>query len=116
MRLERFVTDLELRRPNHIGERLVRDDGELLYVNTLRLSSAQTRRAHLLHQLSAHDWNLQETAEALGTDLPGLVARITARGFGHLINNTVREQAAKKLREQGRLPRHQEPRAHTDAP
>lgn len=43
MRLERFVTDLELRRPNHIGERLVRDDGELLYVNTLRLSSAQTR-------------------------------------------------------------------------
>ena len=40
----------------------------------------------------------------------------TARGFGHLINNTVREQAAKKLREQGRLPRHQEPRAHTDAP
>ena len=52
----------------------------------------------------------------LGTDLPGLVARITARGFGHLINNTVREQAAKKLREQGRLPRHQEPRAHTDAP
>ena len=116
MRLERFVTDLELHRPNHIGERLVRDDGELLYVNTLRLSSAQTRRAHLLHQLSAHDWNLHETAAALGTDLPGLVARITARGFGHLINNTVREQAAKKLREQGRLPRHQEPRAHMEAP
>ena len=40
----------------------------------------------------------------------------TARGFGHLINNTVREQAAKKLRERGRLPRHQEPRAHMDAP
>lgn len=40
----------------------------------------------------------------------------TARGFGHLINNTVRGQAAKQLRERGRLPRHQGPRAHTDAP
>ena len=40
----------------------------------------------------------------------------TARGFGHLINNTVRRQAAKQLQERGRLPRHQGPRAHTDAP
>ena len=94
MRLERFVTDLRLDAVNHIGERLVRRDGELLYLSSMRLSGAQTRRAHLLAQLAAHEWNLPRAARAMGTDLHGLVARIEAKGFGHLICARVREQAA----------------------
>ena len=63
--LDRFSTDLDPTLGNHIGERLVREDGEVLYLKTFRLSAAQTRRAHLLSQLSAHSWNIQQTADTL---------------------------------------------------
>lgn len=98
LRLERFVTDLDPARVNHVGERLVRDDGELLYAKTYRLSALQTRRAHLLATLSAHGWHLGRAAQALHTDVPGLVARIEAQGFGYLLTTQVREQAAKARR------------------
>ena len=98
MTLERFVTDLDPAQANHIGERLVRDDGELLYLKTFRLSAAQTRRAHLLSQLSAHNWNLQQAAVALNTSVPELVGRIEAQGFGALLAQSVRERAAKAWR------------------
>ncbi|MDO5068313.1 MAG: hypothetical protein Q4D96_13630 [Propionibacteriaceae bacterium] len=98
MRLERFVTSLELGQANHIGERIVRDDGELLHLNTLRLSTAQTRRAHLLSVLGEHQWHLDSAAQALGINVPSLVARLEAQGFGHLVNHNFREQAAKARR------------------
>ncbi|MDO5082326.1 MAG: hypothetical protein Q4D89_02850 [Arachnia propionica] len=102
MRLERFITSLELLQANHIGERIVRDDGELLHLNTLRLSAAQTRRAHLLSVLGEHQWHLDSAAQALDIDVPSLVARMDAQGFGHLINHNFREQAAKARRPGGR--------------
>lgn len=98
LRLERFITDLDPARVNHVGERLVRDDGELLYAKTYRLSALQTRRAHLLATLSDHAWHLGQAAKALHTDVPGLVARIEAQGFGYLLTTQVREQAAKARR------------------
>ncbi len=100
MRLERFVTDLTLNAANHIGERLVRQDGELLYLNTLRLSASQTRRAHILATLADHQWQLAAAAEALRTDIPGVIGRLEAQGFGYLINHNLREQAAKARRQQ----------------
>lgn len=101
MRLERFITSLELGQANHIGERIVRDDGELLHLNTLRLSAAQTRRAHLLSVLGDHAWHLASAAGALGIDVPSLVARMEAQGFGYLVNHNFREQAAKARSHQG---------------
>lgn len=98
MRLERFVTSLELGAANHIGERIIRDDGEVLHLNTLRLTASQTRRAHLLSILGEHDWHLASAAEALGIDVPSVVARLEAQGFGYLINHNFREQAAKARR------------------
>lgn len=98
MKLERFITRLDPALANHLGERLVRPDGELLYLNTMRLSASQSKRVHLLMSLSDHQWHLESAAEALKTDVPSLIARIEARGFGYLINHNLREQAAKARR------------------
>ena len=102
MTLDRFITDLDLSAANHIGERLVRQDGEVLYLSTMRLSKGQTRRVHLLSQLAEHEWNLGRAANALRTDVPTLIARIEAHGYGYLINRGLRERAAKDLRERAR--------------
>lgn len=96
--LDRFSTDLDPTLGNHIGERLVREDGEVLYLKTFRLSAAQTRRAHLLSQLSAHSWNIQQTADTLRASVPDLIGRTEAQGFGYLLTTAVRERAAKARR------------------
>lgn len=98
MTLDRFITDLDLSAANHIGERLMRQDGEVLYLSTMRLSQGQARRVHLLSQLAEHEWHLERAALALRTDVPTLIARLEAHGFGHLINRGVRERAARRRR------------------
>jgi len=98
LRLERFITDLDPAQVNHIGERLLRPDGELLYLKTFQLSAAQTRRAYLLQQLAGSGWHLGDAAAGLGVSVPELVDRVTRAGFGHLLTQAVRESAAKALR------------------
>lgn len=92
-RLDRFMTSLCLSDENHIGERIVRDDGTVEYLKTYRLSDAQTRRAHLLEQLSLHGWNLDVTAAALGTSKVDLCRRIENAGFGYLLSERARAAA-----------------------
>lgn len=91
--LQRFITDLQLKSKNHIGEAIVRADGQLEYLKTYRLSEAQTRRAYLLSQLATHGWNLNDTAAALNQSREDFVYRLEKAGFGYLLNNQVREQA-----------------------
>ncbi|WP_221088884.1 ARPP-2 domain-containing protein [Deinococcus aquaedulcis] len=98
LELDRFVTDLNPAQINHIGERLRRPDGEVLYLKTFQLSAAQTRRAYLLHQLATHQWHLGEAAAALGQTVPDLVERIERAGFGYLLTQAMRETAAKARR------------------
>lgn len=97
--LERFITDLDPAQINHIGERLTRKNGELLYLKTFQLSAAQTRRAYLLHQLAQHEWHLPSAAAALKSSVSELVARIEKQGFGYLLTQATRETAAKARRE-----------------
>jgi hypothetical protein len=85
-RLERFMTDLDPAGENHLGERIIREsDGELMYLKTYRLSRAQVTRAMLLEALAAHDWHLEATAAAVGTDRNGLALRLEQAGFGYLL-------------------------------
>ncbi|MEH2056818.1 MAG: hypothetical protein V7K97_11825 [Nostoc sp.] len=42
--LQRFITDLNPNEENHIGEAIIRENGELEYLKTYRLSGMQTRR------------------------------------------------------------------------
>lgn len=93
--LQRFITDLRLNQENHIGEAIVRDNGELEYLKTYRLSAAQTRRVYLLSQLAAEGWNLDCTAQKLGNTREEFVFRLENAGFGYLLNNQVREKARK---------------------
>ncbi len=83
--LSRFLPVFDPEVDNHLGETITTDTGELAYLKTFRLSAAQTRRGHLLSQLAAHDWHLDATATALGTDRHGLVTRMDHAGFGYLL-------------------------------
>jgi len=93
--LQRFITDLRLKTENHIGEAIVRDNGELEYLKTYRLSEAQTRRVYLLSQLAAHDWHLEATAKALRNTVEELIMRLEKASFGYLVNNQLLEKAHK---------------------
>lgn len=83
--LLRFQPDYDVDVENHLGEAVVDDDGHLAYLSTFRLSAAQTRRAYLLSRLAEHDWHLDRTAAALGTDRDDLVHRLDRAGFAHLL-------------------------------
>lgn len=96
--LQRFITQLDLRSENHMGEVILRQNGDVEYLKTYRLSGAQTRRAYLLSQLALHNWQLEKTAQALNQSLEDLVLRLEKAGFGYMLNNMVREQARAKRR------------------
>ncbi|WP_428263651.1 ARPP-2 domain-containing protein [Haliangium sp.] len=95
-RLQRFVTDLDLKGENHIGEAIVRPDGTIEYLKTFRLSATQTRRAALLGHLADHDWNLDRAAEAAGVPKAAYIRRLERVGFGYLLAEHVLRAAQKQ--------------------
>jgi hypothetical protein len=95
LKFSRFTTDLDPHFTNHIGERLTRENGELLYLKTFTLSAAATRRAYLLKTLSMHDWHLEETAAAFGQTKEALIVRMEKAGFGYLLKPDVLAKARK---------------------
>ena len=97
-RLERFVPVFDPDVECHIGERMVRDDGTLEYLKTYRLSGAQVRRAYLLEQLAAAQWNLAQAAEALRCTVPQLGQRLVNAGFGFLLKPAVLEALLRAAR------------------
>ena len=97
-RMQRFITDIQLKEENHIGEAIVRENGELEYLKTFRLSTAQTKRVYLLSKLAEHNWNIDATAKALGNNYDQFVHRLEKAGFGYLLNQQVREQVIKRRR------------------
>jgi hypothetical protein len=94
--LQRFMTNLQLKEENHIGEAIIRENGELEYLKTYRLSATQTRRAYLLSKLAEHNWNLDRTAKALANTRDEFVLRLENAGFGYLLNQHIRDAAQKK--------------------
>lgn len=96
--LERFITDLDPKSENHIGETIYDDDGTLQYLKSYRLSAAQTRRAYLLKQLAAAEWNLDRCAESLGCRPNQLILRLENAGFGYLLHQHVLDGARAKER------------------
>lgn len=98
--LQRFISDLDPKAENHIGEAIYADDGSLQYLKTYRLSAAQTRRAYLLSQLAAQDWSLATCAETLGCRTSELILRLQNAGFGYLLHQHVLDGA--RAREKNR--------------
>lgn len=99
--LQRFITDLDPKQENHIGEAIARDSGEIEYLKTYRLSAAQTKRIYLLSKLAESDWNLEVTASKLFTTKDELVLRLERAGFGYLLQQNLLE-LAQKNRKKGR--------------
>ena len=96
--LQRFITDLKPKEENHIGEAIIRENGELEYLKTYRLTTAQTKRVYLLSQLAEYSWNIDATAKALNNSREEFIHRLEQAGFGYLLNEQVRQKARKKLR------------------
>ncbi|GAB1539199.1 hypothetical protein NUACC21_18640 [Scytonema sp. NUACC21] len=96
--LQRFISNLKPKEENHIGEAIVRENGELEYLKTYRLSAAQTRRVYLLSKLAEHNWNVDATAASLSDSREEFVRRMEKAGFGYLLNQQVRDAARKKAR------------------
>ncbi|GAA1798987.1 hypothetical protein GCM10009682_20760 [Luedemannella flava] len=96
--LSRFVPAFDPHAENHVGETITDDAGRLAYLKTFRLSAAQAKRGHLLSQLAAHDWDLDATAAALGTDRDGLVQRLDRSGFGHLLRPDILDACRNRAR------------------
>ncbi|PQO45178.1 ARPP-2 domain-containing protein [Blastopirellula marina] len=91
--LEQFITDLDPKSENHIGEMIYAGDGTLQYLKSYRLSASQTRRAYLLKQLAAAEWNLDRCAESLGCRTNQLYLRLENAGFGYLLHQHVLDGA-----------------------
>ncbi|MDA2803977.1 ARPP-2 domain-containing protein [Nocardiopsis suaedae] len=88
-RLDRFLPSFDPARTNHIGEAIVREDGEPGYLKTFVLSNAQTKRGHLLSKLAAAGWHLDATAASLATDRRGLITRMRSAGMEHLLRQDI---------------------------
>jgi hypothetical protein len=94
--LQRFSTELVPSEENHIGEAILREDGDLEYLKTFRLSAAQTRRAYLLSQLASQNWNLDATAALLRQSKEELVLRLAKAGFDYLLKEHVLRAARRR--------------------
>ncbi len=91
--LKRFMTDLSLQGENHIGEMIQNEAGEMEYLKTFRLSTAQTKRAYLLRSLAEHQWNIADTAKFFGQSPEAWMLRMHNAGFGYLLKDHVLLQA-----------------------
>ncbi|MCL2668990.1 MAG: hypothetical protein FWF02_15015 [Micrococcales bacterium] len=100
--LTRFRPVFDPATQNHIGEAITDEHGHLAYLATVSLSVAQTKRGYLLSVLASHDWNLEATAEALGTTVEDLVWRLDRAGFGHLLKPDIIDPVRARHRKSSR--------------
>ncbi|MBN70785.1 MAG: hypothetical protein CME32_16080 [Gimesia sp.] len=96
--LQRFMTELNPKAENHIGEAIVRKNGTLEYLKSYRLSAAQCRRAYLLMQLADSNWSIEACAEKLSYTTHELIYRLEKAGFGHLFHQHVHDKVQSMLR------------------
>ncbi|WP_417376256.1 ARPP-2 domain-containing protein [Gimesia maris] len=96
--LQRFMTELDPKAENHIGEAIIRKNGSLEYLKSYRLSAAQCRRAFLLMQLAECNWSLDVCAAHLKCTRNELIFRLENAGFGYLLHQHVLEKARSELR------------------
>lgn len=90
-RLVRFSTGWDLdkvvREGEHLGEAMIRTDGRLGYLRTYRMDRGQVRRARVLSDLHAVDWDVQALADAQGHGFIGrVVGDIQQAGLGWILN------------------------------
>jgi hypothetical protein len=95
--LQRFITNIESRvEENHIGEIILRDDGEVEYLHTYRLSQEQINKVYYLSKLDQNNWNISETAKSLRLTDNEFILLMEKLGFGYLFTQKIRQKAAKQ--------------------
>ncbi len=97
-RLERFVGNFDPESENHIGERILADDGTLQYLKSYRLSASQTRRAFMIKQLADFDWNIEAIAAKYSTTPNQILLRYEQQGYGWLFHQHIMDAARAEAR------------------
>ena len=95
-RLLRFLTPLDPRVDNHVGEAILRDDGTVEYLRTDRLTAAQCRRGLLLQRLAEHQWHLERSAAAYDLTKDELLRPLSRAGLGYLLKAGVLRAAQRQ--------------------
>ncbi|RUT08562.1 hypothetical protein DSM106972_017300 [Dulcicalothrix desertica PCC 7102] len=99
--LQRFMTNvnspLDVNNENHIGEVILRDNGEVEYLHTYRLSQQQINRVYYLGKLDENNWNISQTAKALLRTDEEFILIMEELGFGYLFAQQLRDKARKKV-------------------
>lgn len=96
--MHRFMTELNPKSENHIGEAIVRKDGTFEYLKSYRLSAAQCRRAYLIMQLANSNWSLEACAKQLDCTRNELIFRLENASFGYLLHPHVLDAARSERR------------------
>lgn len=91
--LRQLLPSFDPKAENHIGECIVDGDGTLAYLKSYRLSAAQSRRAYLLQQLAAVDWDLAACAALFRSTQREFIRRLDKAGFGYLLKSHVLSEA-----------------------
>jgi hypothetical protein len=98
--LQRFMTNInspsDVNDENHIGEVILRDNGEVEYLHTYRLSQEQIKRVYYLSKLDENNWKLDKTATALLCTEHEFILKMEQLGFGYLFTQQLRDKARKK--------------------
>ncbi len=92
--LERFITDLNPARSNHIGEALRDEKGQVQYLKTFALNAQQVRRASALSALASQGWSLSRAAQAQGVELAFYIKQLCQMGLGWLISAKAKGEGA----------------------
>ncbi len=74
----------------------MRDNGEVEYLHTYRLSETQIHLVYYLGKLDENNWNLKQIAKALSCTENEFIQKMEKVGFGYLFTQQLRHQAAKK--------------------
>ena len=100
--MQRFISELDPKGENHIGETITRNDGRIEYMKSFRLSGSQTRRAYLLQQLAESEWELEACAQKMSCTKNQLVFRLQSAGFGYFLHQHVLDAARAQRRRQSK--------------
>ncbi|MFD3683967.1 hypothetical protein ACFWTE_03975 [Nocardiopsis sp. NPDC058631] len=71
---------------DHVGEVITDRYGRVAYLKSLRLSTAQSRRGHLIRVIGEAGWELDRAARSLGVTRLDLVTRMERARLAHLLS------------------------------
>ena len=85
--LSESLSQLQTKDAHHIGEAILRGDGEIAYMKTYRLSRRQCNKLKYLSLLAKYNWNMRELYAGEGMDKLRFRNRLASVGLHYIANS-----------------------------